>query len=53
MIGFCLDKNVQDVVPGIKPKDIYESFRIDPKADIPVGLIREKIKFLLGKINDK
>ena len=53
MIGFCLDKSVQEVVLGIKPKDIYESFRINPQADLPVELIREKIKLLLGKINCK
>ena len=51
MIGFCLDKSVQEVVPGIKTKDIYESFRIDPEADLPLELIREKIKLLMGEIN--
>ncbi len=53
MIGFCLDKSVQEVVPGVKSKDIYESFRIDPIADLPVELIREKIRFLLTAINDR
>ncbi|MEJ7692384.1 DUF1801 domain-containing protein [Daejeonella sp.] len=53
MIGFCLDKSVQKTVEGVKPKDIYESFRIDPNADLPIEVIRSKVETLLKKIDDK
>ncbi len=53
MIGFCQDKSLQDIVPDVKPKDLYESFRIDPGADLPVNLICGKIKALLRMIDRK
>ena len=39
MVGFCLDKRLQEVTPGVKPRDIYESMRIDPNLDIPIDVI--------------
>ncbi len=53
MIGFCLDKRVQPVTAGLQAKDIYESFRIDPDADLPVDVIRIKIKKLVQTIDEK
>lgn len=53
MIGFCLDKSLQDTVAELKSKDIYESFRIDQNADLPVDLIRNKLKALITIIDKK
>ncbi len=51
MLGFCLDKSLQEAVAGIKPKDKYESFRIDPNADLPMEIIMEKLNYYLGRID--
>jgi hypothetical protein len=51
MLGFCLDKSLQEAVAGVKPKDKYESFRIDPNADLPVEIIMEKLTYYLGRID--
>lgn len=51
MLGFCLDKSLQEVIPDIKPKDKYESFQIDPNADLPVELIMQKLHYYLGRID--
>ena len=51
MIGFCLDKSLQPVVPNVKPKDMYESFRIDPNADIPIDIIQERINYYISLID--
>jgi len=42
-LGFCLDKSLQEITPGIKPKDKYESIRIDTDADFPIHFIQQKI----------
>ena len=52
MLGFCLDKSLQEVVPGIKPKDRYESFQVDPNADLPVELILQKLHYYLKRIDE-
>jgi hypothetical protein len=52
MLGFCLDKSLQEVVPGIKPKDQYESFQVDPNADLPVELILQKLHYYLKRIDE-
>ena len=51
MLGFCLDKSLQGAIAGTKPKDKYESVRIDPNADIPIDMIMEKLGYYLDKIN--
>jgi len=51
MLGFCLDKSLQEITEGIKLKDKYESFRIDPNADIPIELVIEKLTYYLSKID--
>ncbi len=51
MLGFCLDKSLQEPAAGTKPKDRYESFEIDPNADLPVELIMEKLYSYLAKID--
>ncbi|HEY4322879.1 MAG TPA: DUF1801 domain-containing protein [Mucilaginibacter sp.] len=51
MLGFCLDKSLQGATSGLKPKDKYESFRIDPNADLPIDMIMEKLSYYLGKID--
>ena len=51
MLGFCLDKSLQDVSEGIKPKDKYESMRIDPNADLPIDVILEKLTYYLELID--
>jgi hypothetical protein len=53
MLGFCLDKRLQQVVAGMKPKDKYESIQIDPNADLPVDMIIEKLNYYLGRIDQK
>ena len=50
-LGFCLDKSLQEITAGIKPKDKYESIQIDPDADLPIHLIRQKIKGYLKLID--
>lgn len=52
MLGFCLDKSLQEVVPGVKPKDRYESFQVDPNADLPVELILQKLHYYLKRIDE-
>jgi hypothetical protein len=51
MLGFCTDKSLLQFPAEIKPKDQYESVEVDPGQDIPIELIRQKIKELLEKIN--
>jgi hypothetical protein len=51
MLGFCLDKSLQEAIAGTKPKDKYESVRIDPNADIPIDMIMEKLHYYIGKID--
>ena len=51
MLGFCLDKCLQEVTAGIKAKDKYESFRIDPNADLPIDMINQKLNYYLGRID--
>lgn len=51
MLGFCLDKSLQGDVAGAKPKDKYESFRIDPNADLPMDIIMEKLNYYLSRID--
>lgn len=51
MLGFCLDKSLQETTPDAKPKDQYESVRIDPNQDLPVDMIREKLGYYLALID--
>jgi hypothetical protein len=51
MLGLCLDKSLQEVVPEKKSKDQYESFQIDPDADLPVELIMQKLHYYLDRID--
>jgi hypothetical protein len=51
MLGFCLDKSLQELTAGIKPKDKYESMQIDPDADLPVNIILQKLKYYLAFID--
>jgi len=51
MLGFCIDKSLQPVTEGVKPKDQYESVRIDPTADLPVEMIIEKLNAYIAQIN--
>lgn len=51
MLGFCLDKSLIEFAPGAKPKDQYESMRIDPEADLPVDVILEKLVYYISKID--
>jgi hypothetical protein len=53
MLGFCLDKRVQEIVDGVKPKDKYESMRIDVNADIRVDVILEKLQYYIGCIDKR
>lgn len=51
MLGFCMDKSLQNPIAGIKPKDKYESFEINPNADLPVDMILQKLEYYLTLIN--
>ena len=51
MLGFCLDKRLQQVTAGMKAKDKYESFRIDPNADLPIDMIIQKLNYYLELID--
>jgi hypothetical protein len=51
MLGFCLDKSLQGVTEGIKPKDKYESIQIDPNADLPVDIILQKLRRYISLID--
>ena len=51
MLGFCLDKSLQEVTEGMKPKDKYESVQIDPNADLPVEIILQKLSYYLALID--
>ena len=52
MLGFCLDKSLQETIGGVKPKDKYESMQIDANADIPVDIILEKLRYYLDRIDN-
>src|SRR6201994_1285676 len=51
MLGFCLDKSLKEPVAGAKPKDQYESMRIDPNQDLPIDIIHEKLAYYLERID--
>jgi hypothetical protein len=51
MLGFCLDKSLQEVSEGVKSKDKYESMQIDPNADLPVDIILQKLTYYLTLID--
>lgn len=51
MLGFCLDKSLQAAEGDIKPKDKYESMRIDPNADLPMDVILEKLHYYIAQID--
>jgi hypothetical protein len=51
MVGFCFDKRLQEIVPGVKPKDKYESMHIDPNTDIPVDIILSKLTHYIDLID--
>jgi hypothetical protein len=50
-LGFCMDKSLQEISPGVKPKDQYESMTIDPNADIPIDLILQKLAYYIDLID--
>jgi hypothetical protein len=52
MVGFCTDKRLLHFPENTKPKDRYESFQVDPAADIPIEMILEKIKAYTKAIDD-
>jgi len=52
MLGFCLDKSLQETIGGVKPKDKYESMQIDANADIPIDIILEKLRYYLNRIDN-
>ncbi|MCC8424066.1 DUF1801 domain-containing protein [Mucilaginibacter sp. UR6-11] len=52
-VGFCRDKSLHEVIPGVKPKDKYESLEIDPDADIPVDIILQKLSHYLALIDNE
>lgn len=43
MLGFCMDKSLLPVTPGVQLKDKYESIAINPNDDIPLYIIRQKV----------
>ncbi|MDB5158897.1 MAG: hypothetical protein JWR50_3604 [Mucilaginibacter sp.] len=51
-LGFCLDKSLLEVTPGVKPKDQYESMVIDPNEDILIEIILEKLNAYLQLIDN-
>jgi hypothetical protein len=51
MLGFCLDKRLQQETSGMRLKDKYESFRIDPNADLPIDIIIQKLNYYLNRID--
>ena len=51
MLGFCMDKSLQDITPGIKVKDKYESIEINPNEDIPVDVILQKLTYYIVLID--
>jgi hypothetical protein len=51
MLGFCMDKSLQEAAAGTKPKDKYESMQIDPNADIPIEVILQKLVYYLKCID--
>lgn len=51
-LGFCLDKSLQVMTPGVKPKDQYESMVIDPNEDIPIEIVLEKLNACLELIDN-
>jgi len=53
MLGFCLDKSLQTLTAGIKPKDQYESMQIDPNADLPVDVILQRLKYYIELIDGR
>ena len=52
-MGFCLDKSLQPVMEGVRPKDQYESVIIDPDADIPINIILNKLNYYILLIDKK
>ena len=53
MLGFCLDKSLQEETPGDKLKDKYESIEINPNEDIPVDYILQKLAYYIAFIDKK
>lgn len=51
MVGFCVDKKLMSWPEDVKPKDQYESFRIDPNADLPIVYIQQQVKSILLRID--
>jgi hypothetical protein len=51
MLGFCLDKSLQPPMEGVKPKDKYESMRIDPNIDLPMDMILKKLAYYTGLVD--
>lgn len=51
MVGLCTDKSLLFFGEGIKPRDRYESFQVDPGQDLPVDMILSKLKSYLAVID--
>jgi hypothetical protein len=52
MVGFCHDKHLHEIVSGVKPKDKYESMRIDPNTDIPIDVILKRLGYYINLIDN-
>ena len=51
MLGFCLDKSLQPLIPGVQSKDKYESIEVNPNEDIPVDSVRQKLAYYIAIID--
>jgi len=51
MVGLCTDKSLLRFPEGVRPKDKYESFQVDPEQDLPVDLILSKLHSYLSAID--
>ncbi|PZR28471.1 MAG: hypothetical protein DI535_06210 [Citrobacter freundii] len=51
MVGLCTDKSLLHFAEGVRPKDRYESFEVDPGEDLPVEMILAKVRSYLAAID--
>ena len=52
LLGFVEDKRIHEIIPGIKPKDSFETIHINPNEDILVDFILVKLNRLIALYND-
>jgi len=48
MLGFVTDKTVFPIVDGYKRRDEMEMIQVDPKSDLPVEMILERLNKLIA-----